>query len=264
MKSKIRTALPLINIVVTLGVIIVNGLATMLPLNGLDTGEISDRFDIYFVPAGYVFSIWGLIYLGLLAFTIYQALPSQRDNVHIQSIGLLYALSGVANMVWLFLWHYEVFNFTLLAMLTILGSLIAIFLTLWARRAQLSLADRWAMAIPFSVYLGWISVATVANATQLLYYLNWGGWGISAEAWAVIMLVVAAGIAITMALRHGNLAYAAVFVWAYAGIAAKHSAVPVVMLPAAMLAGIIAVAGIAGVPLSKKRRLGTVHVPQKG
>ncbi|MCJ7550102.1 MAG: tryptophan-rich sensory protein [Anaerolineae bacterium] len=256
MKSKIRAALPLINVVVTLGVIIVNGLATMLPLNGLDTGEISDRFDIYFVPAGYVFSIWGLIYLGLLAFTVYQALPSQRDNVHIQRIGLLYTLSGVANMVWLFLWHYEVFSLTIFAMLAILGSLIAIFLSLWSGRTELTLADRWAIMIPFSVYLGWISVATVANATQLLYYLNWGGWGISAEVWAAIMLVVAAGIAIVMALRYGSLPYAAVFVWAYAGIAIKHSDVAAVMLPAAMLAGIIGLAGMAGVPLSKSRRLG--------
>lgn len=259
MTRKLRTALPIINIVVTLAVIIVNGLATSLPLNGLDTGEISDRFDIYFVPAGYVFSIWAIIYTGLLAFTIYQALPAQRDNVHLERIGLLYALNGVANITWLFLWHYEVFNFTLLAMLTILGSLIAIFLKLWSGRAELSRSDRWAILVPFTIYLGWISVATVANATQLLYYLNWGGWGISPEAWAVVMLIVAAGIATAMSLRYGSLAYAAVFVWAYIGIAIKHSDVAVVTLPAAILAAVIGVAGIAGIPLSRKRRLGTLQ-----
>ena len=245
MKKKLP-ALSVVNTVVTLAVIIVNALATSLPLNGLDTGEISDRFEIYFVPAGYVFSIWGLIYLGLMAFTVYQALPSQRENPHVRRIGLLYTLNGVANIVWLFLWHYEVFDFTLLAMLTILGSLIAIFLMLWSGRNELSRTDRWAILVPFSIYLGWISVATVANATQLLYYLNWGGWGISPEVWAVVMLVVAAGIAVAMSLRHGSLAYAGVFVWAYIGIALKHSDVAAVMLPAAILAGLIGLAGIAG------------------
>jgi hypothetical protein len=258
MKDRIRGALPIINIVTTIVVITVNILANSLPLNGLDTGEISDRFEIYFVPAGYVFSIWGLIYLGLIAFTIYQALPAQRDNATVQSIGLLYALSGIGNVVWLFFWHYEVFALTLVPMLVILGSLIAIFLTIWEHRTELSLVGRWTISVPFSIYLGWISVATVANATQTLDYFNWGQWGISAEVWAIIMLIVAAAIAILMSLRHGNLPYAAVFVWAYIGIAVKHSDVNAVMLPAAMLAGIIALAGIAGVPLSKERRLSQV------
>lgn len=257
MKSKRLSSLAVVNIVITLAVIVVNFLATSLPLNGLDTGEISDRFEIYFVPAGYVFSIWGLIYLGLLAFTVYQALPSQRDNPHVKRIGLLYTLSGIANIVWLFLWHYEVFNFTLVAMLGILGSLIAIFLTLWSGREEMTAADRWAILVPFSVYLGWISVATVANATQLLYYINWRGWGISNEAWAVVMLVVAAAIAGAMALRHGNLAYAAVFVWAYIGIAVKHNSVAVVAVPAAVLAGVVGVVGVAGALKNRRRVLGT-------
>lgn len=256
MNSRIARALPVINIVTTIVVITINILANALPLNGLDTGEISDRFDIYFVPAGYVFSIWGLIYIGMIAFTVYQALPAQRDNPIVRSIGLLYALSGVGNVVWLFFWHYEVFNFTLVPMLVILGSLIAIFLKIWRHRAELDLAGRWAILVPFSIYLGWISVATVANSTQLLYYLDWGGWGLSPEVWAIIMLVIAAAIAVTMSVRHGNLPYAAVFVWAYIGIAIKHSGVSAVMIPAAMLAGVIALVGIAGVPLSRARRLG--------
>ena len=199
MKSRIQRALPIINIVTTVVVITFNILANALPLNGLDTGEISDRFDIYFVPAGYVFSIWGLIYLGMIAFTVYQALPSQRDNATVQSIGLLYALSGLGNVVWLFFWHYEVFTLTLVPMLVILASLIAIFLKIWSHRAELSLAERWTIAVPFNIYLGWISVATVANATQLLYYLDWGQWGLSAEVWAIIMLSIAAAIAVILA-----------------------------------------------------------------
>jgi len=99
----------IITILVTLLTITVNVLANALPLNGQDTGEISDRFDIYFVPAGYVFSIWGLIYLGLIAFTIYQALPSQKDNELIKKIYPAYWIGSLANIVWLFLWHYNIF-----------------------------------------------------------------------------------------------------------------------------------------------------------
>jgi hypothetical protein len=100
MKNTLRQV---VNVLATIGVIAVNGLANALPLNGQTTGEISDRFDVFFVPAGYVFSIWGVIYLALLGFTIYQALPAQRDNPRLHRIGYLYALSCAANIAWLFL-----------------------------------------------------------------------------------------------------------------------------------------------------------------
>ena len=246
---KTITTRQLVNIVTTLAVIVVNVLANALPLNGLNTGEISDRFDIYFVPAGYVFSIWGLIYLGLLAFTVYQALPSQRDNVNVARIGYLYTLSGVANIVWIFFWHYEVFTLTLLPMLIILGSLIAIYLRLNIGREAVSAWDRWLIHVPFSIYLGWISVATVANATQLLYYLNWGGWGIAPEVWAVIMLIIAAALPLIDNLARGDVVYSLVFVWAYIGIAVKHADTPAVMLPAAILAAVIALMLVARKPV---------------
>ena len=141
----------IVNVVITIAVIVVNGLANALPLNGQTTGEISDRFDVYFVPAGYVFSIWGLIYLGLIAFTVYQALPSQRDNPHLKRIGYLYALSGVANIVWLFLWHYEQFVWTIVAMLVLLLSLIAIYVRLEIGRTRVPAVEAWLVRVPFSV-----------------------------------------------------------------------------------------------------------------
>jgi benzodiazapine receptor len=230
-----------VNLLATVAMITVNVLANALPINGLNTGAISDRFSIYFVPAGYVFSIWGLIYLGLIAFAVYQALPGQRENPHVRRIGYLYALSSLGNIIWIFLWHYTRFVLTLPAMLVILGTLTAMFLRLWARRGDLKVADRWAIYAPLSVYLGWISVATVANVTQVLTYLGWGGWGIGPQAWAFIMLLVAAGIAMAMGLRHANGAYVAVFVWAYVGIAVKHWATPWVGLTAGVLAGLLAI-----------------------
>ena len=114
-------ALVVISVLATL---IVNGLANTLPINGKTTGDISNQFEVYFTPANYVFAIWGLIYLGLSAFAVYQALPSQRDNPRLVRARPWLALSGAANIAWLLLWHYERFPLTLLAMLAILGLLI--------------------------------------------------------------------------------------------------------------------------------------------
>ncbi len=221
--------------------IIFNFIANALPLNGLNTGEISDRFQIYFVPAGYVFSIWGLIYFGLIAYAIYQILPAQRDNPRLQSIAYIFILSCLANIAWLFLWHYEIFEFTLVAMLVLLISLIAIYLRLNIGQSEVSMGEKWAVHIPFSIYLGWITVATIANTSQLLYYLGWNGWGISPEIWAVILLVAGVIISALMSLTRADIAYSLVLVWAYIGIAIKHANTPIVAYAALIGAAIILV-----------------------
>jgi len=221
-----------INLLAVLATIIVNGLANALPLNGLNTGDISDRFTVYFVPAGYVFSIWGLIYLGLMAYAVFQLLPSQRENPRLLRIGYLPALSGLFNIVWLFLWHYEQFPLSLLAMFGLLLTLIAIYLRLDEGRYSVRGAERWCLYIPFSVYLGWVTVATVANVTSVLDYVGWSGWGLSEAAWAAIMLLVAAGIGVLMGLRRRDAAFLLVLVWAFVGIALKHAATPSVAITA--------------------------------
>jgi len=243
-----------VNVLAVLVTIAINGLANALPLNGLNTGEISDRFKVYFVPAGYVFSIWGLIYLALIGFAIYQALPAQRENPHLRRIGYLFALSCVANIVWLFLWHYEVFPLTIVAMLALLALLIAIYLRLGIGRTRVSTAERWLVHVPFSIYLGWITVATIANATSLLDFLKWNGWGISPEAWAVIMLVMGAGVASAVSLTRGDVAYMLVIMWAFAGIAIKHAATPVVAIAAWVMTAVVVVMLVVGVLLSRRRR----------
>jgi benzodiazapine receptor len=242
-----------VNLLAVIATIVINGLANALPLNGQTTGEISDRFQVYFVPAGYVFSIWGLIYVGLIAFAIYQALPSQRDNPRLRRIGYLFALSCVANIAWLFLWHYEIFPLTLVAMVALLLLLIAIYLRLDIGRAQVSTAEKWLVHVPFSIYLGWITVATIANVTSLLDYLNWSGWGISPETWTVIMLVAAVGIASAVSLTRGDVAYMLVIVWAFAGIAVKHAGTPVVATAAWVTTALVALMLVVGVLLKKRR-----------
>ena len=236
-------------------VIVVNGLANALPFNDMSTGDISDQFDVYFVPAGYVFSIWGLIYVGLILFGIYQVLPAQRDNPRLKRIRGYFLLSSVANMVWLFLWHYLFFFWTLIAMLTLLFSLIMIYLRLEINRTSVSAAEKWLVHLPFSVYLGWITVATIANATSLLDYLQWGGWGISEVAWTVIMLIAGVVIAALMSFTRRDVAYQLVIVWAYIGIAVKHTQTPTVAITAWVTAGLVVVALIAGLLLDKPRRV---------
>jgi hypothetical protein len=235
------------------GTVIFNIVANALPLNDLNTGDISDRFQIFFVPAGYVFSIWALIYIGLIAYGIYQVLPAQRENPRLRSIGYLFILSCLANITWLFLWHYEVFEYTLVAMLVLLVTLIAIYLRLDIGRSKVSNAEKWAVHIPFSIYLGWITVATIANTTQLLYYLDWNGWGISAEIWAVIILAAGVVISATMSLTRTDIAYSLVLVWAYIGIALKHASTPIVSNSAWIATGLILVILI--IELIRKYRL---------
>jgi hypothetical protein len=176
MRDQTRQILMLVAVLATIAV---NGLANALPINGLTTGEISDSFDTLFVPAGYVFSIWGLIYLGLLAYAVYQALPSQRGNSRLQSIAVPFLVASVANMTWIFLWHYQVFTLTLVAMVTLLLSLIAIYCRLRTDGASINSGERWFVGLPFSIYLGWISVATIANTQDVLYSLGWKGFGVS-------------------------------------------------------------------------------------
>ena len=233
------TSRQIITILVTLLTIILNVLANALPFNGQGTGEISDRFSILFVPAGYVFSIWGLIYIGMILFTAYQALNSQRENSLIDKIAPAYWIANMANNVWLFLWHWEFFPLTLIAMLTILVSLISLYRQFDKTDSPLTPSEVWLVKIPFSIYLGWISVATIANISQVLFFTGWNGFGLSPEIWTVIMLAVGAGLGILMLLRERDFAYAAVLIWAFIGIAAKQADNPIIVYSAWTAAGLI-------------------------
>jgi len=200
------------------GMITVNALANALPLNGLTTGAISDGYPIWFVPAGYVFSIWGLIYLALIAFTAAQALSSAAEAV-LAPVRPLFVLSCIANGAWIFAWHFLQLGLSVLLMLTLLGSLIAIY-----RRLQLvSVATlrplvRRALFVPMSLYLGWICVATIANVSALLAKLGWGGAPLTGPTWAAVMMVVATGIILTLALRFNDAIPPLVAIWAFVGI----------------------------------------------
>ncbi|NPV55187.1 MAG: tryptophan-rich sensory protein [Anaerolineae bacterium] len=225
--------------VAVLATITVNILANALPINGQNTGEISDRFAILFVPAGYVFSIWGLIYLGLIAYVIYQLLPAQQGDQRLAGIFPWVLAASLSNIAWIFLWHYNQFPLTLLAMVALLISLIGIFIKLRIGTRQFSTADTWLVNIPWSIYLGWITVAMIANVTQVLYFINWDGFGLPAEVWAVVMLAAVVIVSAWMAVTRGQPAYLFVIVWASIGIALKQAAYPLVAGAAWATAGIV-------------------------
>ena len=237
MKDTLRQISVVLTIAAT---IVVNVLADALPINGLGTGQISDMFKVYFVPAGYVFSIWGLIYLGLIAFAVFQALPAQRENPRLRSTGWWICLGGVANIAWIFLWHYEKFALTVVAMLILLGTLIVTYLRLGVGRTTVSPAERYTTQLTFSIYLGWITVATVANITSFLDYVNWSGFGIAPEIWMGIVLAAVLLIAVLMNFTRRDVAYTAVILWALAGIAVKFAGVPAVAIPTWITFGLVA------------------------
>ena len=221
--------------------IAINIMSNAIPFNGLTAPEIADRFDVYFVPAGYVFSIWSIIYLGLIAFAVFQLLPTQRENPGLRQTGWWFVLNLAANSIWLVLWHYGYFGLSVVVMLTLLISLIVIYQRLGVGRQAVPAGERWFVHLPFSVYLGWITVATIANITAYLDFANWNGFGIAPEIWMFIILIVAVVVAGLMAYNRQDIAYLLVFIWAFAGIGVEQSETLQVANAAYLAAAVVAI-----------------------
>lgn len=241
MKSIVRQIAVVLATVVTIAT---NALANILPINGQLTGAISDSFPVRFTPAGYVFSIWGVIYLGLIVYSVYQALPSQRNRPLQNTVGWIYVASAVFNSTWILAFHYLQFPLSLVIMLALLITLTAIYLQLKTGLEKAAPADQWLLRLPFSIYLAWICVATIANATIVLYDLGWNGQPFTPDLWAALMIVVGTVLASIIALTRRDVGYIAVFVWAYIGIVvAQSDSLTVAATAALMTAVILAILG---------------------
>jgi len=225
------------NLVTLVLTLIVNFLSNALPLNGKTAGELSDSYPNLFVPAGYVFAIWGIIYIFLVIFGIYQALPRNRNKSFHEAISFYFIVSNLANAAWLFLWHYEQVLLSLFAMIVLLLSLIMIYLRLGIGITQTERNEKFSVHTLFSIYLGWITVATVANVTALLVSISWDGFGISEEIWTVLVLIIATGIVSSVVITRKDVVYGLVPVWAFVGILVKQFENSLVV---ASLAGIFA------------------------
>lgn len=211
----------LLNIFTLLITLIANYLANALPLNNQTTGQISDSYPVHFTPAGYVFAIWGLIYLALIGFTVYQALPAQANNYRIQKIGLWFSAANLFNAAWIFSWHYNQLLLSEFFMVGLLVSLLIIFMRLEIGKKALKPVEALLSEFPFSLYLGWISVATIANTSVLLFDAKWNGVGLSPEIWTVLVIAVGALLGILMIRLRNAITYPLVIIWAFTGITLK-------------------------------------------
>lgn len=237
---KINRILMILTLVLTL---VVNILANTLPLNGLNTGEISDRFPILFVPAGYVFSIWGLIYLVLIGFVLYSVMKEGRADERVDRVAGWFVAANIFNIIWIFLWHYLQFTLTLIPIFGLLISLLMIYLKLRVGLEKRSVAEKLLVDMPFSLYLGWATVAVVANVSQVLYTVGWQGGSLSESTWTMIMLGVASLLGVLMIFLRKEVAYPLVLVWAFVGIWVKQGDTQLVAITAlvgAIVLGVLA------------------------
>lgn len=253
-RSKWLKAANILGFIITIGM---NILANALPLNGRTTGEISSLYPNLFTPAPLTFSIWGLIFFLLLLFTGYQTFAKRpKDLEYIDRIGLLFLINSVAIALWLVFWHYLLIFLSTAAMLVILITLIAIYLQIRKVRNPNG-AQKLFFLAPFSIYLGWISVATIANITVLLVSIGWNGFGIAPQVWTSLVIAVAAILALIFLFKYRDVLYALVIIWALAGIILRHltefkGQYPAVIASAA--AGIVVIlAGIVYIAISRKR-----------
>jgi hypothetical protein len=208
------------------GTLFVNYLSTALPLNGKTPGQLSDEIPTLFVPAGITFSIWGVIYLLQLIFIVYQFIEvfrSPETPKFFERISILFILSCIFNMGWIFAWHYELVWLSLIIIEFLLATLILVYMRLLPVLKEMTNPGKWMVGLPFSIYLGWITVAAIANATTFLVKYGWDGWGISAIVWTILMIIVSAVTAVFMLMTRKDAAYALVIVWALVGIILKRS-----------------------------------------
>ncbi|MGB5511211.1 MAG: hypothetical protein WBM87_05835 [Woeseiaceae bacterium] len=224
------------NIAAFVLVIVFNWLANALPFNDQSQTDIAAKYPSLFTPAGFTFSIWGLIYLALLAFTVYQALPSQRQNTSIKRLSVPFKISCVSNALWLVAWHYDQLELALLIMLVLLGSLVIIYRSLLARVSQSTLLQRVVLHLPFSLYTSWISVATIANISIIQTSYGWDNAVLTAVNWTLLKLAVAGAVGASVVLKTRDAAFVLVTAWAAYGISVKQVATPAIAGAATMLA----------------------------
>lgn len=207
-------------ILATVITLLVNFLSNALPFNNISTAALSDSFKVFFVPAGYVFAIWGIIYIGLITFSIFQATPKNRENTFFDKIFPLYFISSIANSVWLVMWHYKQLALSVIVMLVLLISLILLQNHIYKLKDN-TRKFYWFVKVPFNIYLGWISVATIVNITVLLYSLNWSGLGIAPQMWSGIMIMIAGILGLCISIYRKDIFFPLVIIWAINGIQAK-------------------------------------------
>ena len=251
--------------------VFVNYLANALPLNGKNTGQLSDQYPNLFTPAGFTFAVWGVIYTALFIFCLYQArsLFSRNPDLETETVvaktDTLFILTCVLNICWIFAWQYEFVGLSVVIMLAFLATLVRLNLQAGVGRFAISQREKYLAHLAFGIYLGWISIATIANITAFLVGIHWDGFGFTAAFWAVAM--IAAGIIITLfvVLRTNSIFYGLVVIWALYGIAAKRFALidtdPFYSVPYTAIGGMVLIALAVLMRTKAWQRYGHPHPP---
>ncbi len=217
--------LAILTIAAILGAIAINAISNFFPVNGLSIGAIANTVfaNVLITPANYAFAIWGLIYTGLIAFGIYQLSLNRRNHPLIQKVRLPIIWASVFQSIWVFQFQLQNYWLSVGFITAILISLIVAFLSIQQYYSSLSRSEKWYIQIPFSIYFGWISVATIVNVASALYAVNWDGWGISPAVWTVVMAVIASVISALITIRYHDIAFSGVIIWALVAIAVRQS-----------------------------------------
>ena len=237
------TALRYANIVFFVLTVIMNSLAGSTKIiGGRNTADVSNANFTLIAPAGYVFAIWGVIYILLGIFVVYQALPSQKGKDYLNRISWLFILSSIVNIAWLFVWQYESLSLSVLLIFALLVTLIAIYVRLGIGKSNVILREKLAVHLPFSVYLGWITVASIADVAATLVSYNWNGFGISPSTWAILVVAVTLIIIMLMLATRKDTAYALVIIWALVGIGVNHAGNQTVVVLTEAASALVAVA----------------------
>ncbi|MGF1458752.1 MAG: tryptophan-rich sensory protein [Leptolyngbyaceae cyanobacterium] len=243
--------LAIATIIAILGTLAINTLSNFYPPGGQNVGEIANTTlsGVLITPANYAFAIWGLIYLGLIAYGVYQLEPSQRRDPIIRPVDWLLIVACVAQIVWIFLFTLQYFAWSIVAMLGILLPLIAAYLVLRMDRADRR--RRWLAYYPFSIYLAWISVATIVNVASALFVAGWSA-GLGDVGWTVVMILASAVIALVVIFTRRDIPFTLVYVWAYIAIAVRHAdTLPILLM--AIAATVTLVASLVAVRLRRQQ-----------
>jgi hypothetical protein len=248
--------LQIFNLIGFIATVIVNFLAVLLPIGGNTTQELSDAIPNLFVPAGITFSIWTFIYIFLGLFSLYQIRDiTKKDKIEmkfVDDIGYFFIIGSLANIIWIIVWHYQLVPISLIFMIILLISLLLIYLKLNIGKSEVSRIEKVAVHIAFSIYLGWITVATIANVTAVLVVLGVEGFDLLAVILTILVIAVAVAITYAMLLLRKDYAYSVVIIWALLGIFIKQFIAYSVIGIIALIGAILILVGIVYIIIREK------------
>lgn len=207
-----------------IAMIAINILAETIPINGMTTGEVSALYPNLFTPAAYVFSIWGLIYVLLAGYVLYELGLFRKNNInHLpmrQAVAIYFAVSCIFNICWIIAWHYEMIAICLILIVLLMICILQIVQIV--RNQPMTKKDAFFLKLPFQVYLAWLTIAVIGNMTIYLVSLDWAGFRQIEPIYTILVLLIGLAIALMEVLKHDDAAFGLVYVWSYTGILVKH------------------------------------------